>query len=366
MTTRLTVALALALSAAATTASLAQPRPPSPTPAPEPAEKIRARALLKAGNDLSRQGRQREALPLYDDAYRAYPDSRILLSVGKARHELGDLVEAADAYQRFLDDPVRVTDRVPEAEAALAAIDRLVTRVSLVVETTDATAVELAVDDAAWRPLPGGRLLRVAPGGHRVRARGGGVPFIAEAAVDAVAGVAQVVTLRLIVDPPPPPPIVEAPPPPVEAPPPVAPIEPPAIPVAAPTPPRAPGRFGALVHLAIEGKARGAAGSLGVTFAAHPRVTLSAGGIAGPSFGGFAAATVAISTGRLRPTLTGGVPIVVRDGAHVGVRGAAGVEWLVGRRTSVIADIAAEYYPSPGMFFRELMITPTVGVHARL
>ena len=48
------------------------------------------------------------------------------------------------------------------------------------------------------------------------------------------------------------------------------------------------------------------------------------------------------------------------------MRGAAGLSWAFSRRASVIADVAAEYYPSPGTFYEPFMVVPSLGLHGRL
>lgn len=406
-------ALAIVLLTAATTAQ-AQPKPtPAPAPAPTPpapapappapvppapqppsVDRVRMSALVKAGNDLATNGRPREALLLFNDAYRAFPDSRIFLNIGQAHRDLREYVESARAYQRFLDDPARDVSQDGLAQASLAALDQLVTRVTLDIQTAGADPVEIKLDGGTWEAAPVSLVIRVAPGLHHLEARGGGVTFVAQTDFNAVAGVPVIAPLRLQLDPPP---VVADPPPPVEdpAPPPTvtdAPTaEPPVATIAVVSgPPRPPGRFGALVHVAVQTEAQGATGVIGATFTPRDRLTLAIGGMAGGNYAGFATATYAFLPGALRPTATLGAIVSFYhrdpdpaqagvfgamsglDAIYPGLHAAVGAEWVLSRRVSAIAEIALDFYPSvdelPGgdPAIEPVPITPTVGLHARL
>lgn len=317
----------------------------------------------------SKAGHKAEALGLFEDAYLGYPDSRILLNIALTQRELGRLVDAAETYQRFLDDPARPADRVAQADAALAELAPQLGHLQLEVASTTDAAVEVAIDDGAWRPLPAGRLVHVGPGAHRVRARGGGAQVTAEVTVDAAAGAVVAVALRLIDEV-----VPEVAPPP----PPALPVEAPAVPDPA-TPARPPGRFGAMVAIAIDPASSGAAAVIAATFAAHPRVQVNVGGMVGGNNAAFVTATAALLPGRLRPTATvGGVlafyswsgadhmSVGTIERTLVGGHAALGVEWWPGPRVGVLAEAAVEYYPSGEPDIHPLVFTPTVGVRGRL
>lgn len=365
------LALTLLVLTAAAPLALAQP---------DPAAEAQARVVFKEGVALAKAGKKREALARFQTAYQTFPAPLILLNVGAMHRDLGEPVEAARAYQRFLDDPTRPADRVKEAETALAALDKVIGRITFVIEPADSTPIEIALDGGAWEPLPASQPIRVAAGPHRVRARGGGGALVAESAADVAAGTEQRITLRLLADAPPAPdpkpvdPVVEPTP---AQPGPVAP------PVPEPQDPggivirtaRPPGRFGVLVHAIAQSELRGATAAVGASFAAHPRATVAIGAMAGGNYGGFATVTLAVLPSALRPTVTAGAVISYYPGTDAmtnpattlfGVRGAVGGEWRASARWSAIADLAVEYYPSVPDHLESTSITPTVGVHARL
>ncbi|MEZ4403071.1 MAG: tetratricopeptide repeat protein [Kofleriaceae bacterium] len=375
MTVRATFALALVAIAAGAAPASAQPTPPGAAPTADPPAKLRARALVSEGNRLSGAGRKADALSLFEDAFREYPDPIILVNIGITLRELGRLVDAAEALQRSIDDPTAAPEIVARATAELAQVDRSLGRLVLEPETMAAAPVEVAVDDEPWRLLPPSRTLHVLPGARRVRARGGGATVVVEVAVAIAAGAEQAVPLRLIDEPPPPPP-----------PPPVITVAPVAARLPAPERPERPdvaagrpGRFGATVGLVVDPSTPGAAALIAIAIAAHPRLTLDLGGLVGGNNALLVSATGAVSTGRLRPTVSvGGVvafyradrPTMVlpREVARtlVGARVAAGLEYWRTARLGLRLEAAVEYYPSGQPDIHPLIFTPTIAARARL
>lgn len=346
----------------------AQPAPaPPPTPAPEPPAKLRAKAITRAAAEQWKLGNKQAALGLFQDAYREFPTSGGLLNLAMAERDLGLLVDAADHYRRFLEAPDRDTSRDAPATAALGELRAQLGEIVFDVTTATDEPVQIALDGEAWRELPTRRAVLVMPGTHVVLVRGGGGDRRFEQSVDLAAAGTVTLTIALISEPatPPPPPVAQ---PIVETPEP-GPAQ----------PSTRPGRFGAMVAVAIDPASAGASAQVAVTFAAHPRVQLDLGGLIGGNNAAFVSVTGALTLGALRPTVSiGGVlafyswsgadhnSVGMIDRTLVGVRAGAGLEWWATQRLGVLATAAVEYYPSGEPDIHALIVTPTLGVRGRL
>jgi tetratricopeptide (TPR) repeat protein len=169
-------AAAIAAVAVAPTAALADVREDAK------ARNSRGIARLKAGDPSG-------ALHEFEEAYAIYPSSTLLLHIGTAQKQLGRNADAANTFQRYLDDPGAEDRLVPEVRTALDALDRTVGRVSVVVDA----AAEVQIGDGAWLPAVDVRLVRVNPGSYVVRAHRDGRD--AEATLRVAAGEATIVEL---------------------------------------------------------------------------------------------------------------------------------------------------------------------------
>lgn len=365
------LSLAVALAAVVPTAQAQPTPPPAPTPPADPPAdppaKLRAAAISAAAKAQWKNGNREVALGLFQDAYREWPSSGALYNLAQAQRGLGRLVEAADNFRRFLDDPTHEASRDQLATTALAELTAQLGVITFEVTTATSAPVQLAFDGEPWRDLPAQRAVFVLPGTHVVTARGGGVTRIVETTVEVAAGGSVALAVSLVDEPPAmpmpplPEPIVERPEP-------------------APTAPAAqPGRFGALVGVSFAPAAPGAAGLVAVTYAARPRVQLDLGGLLGGNNAVFVSATGALSRGALRPTVSLGGLVAFHswsgtdhgsfgmvDRTLVGVRAGAGIEWWSSPRLGVLATAAAEYYPTGEPDIHPLIFTPTLGVRGRL
>ncbi len=157
-----------------------------------------ARALFKDGLALQEKGDLAGALDRYRAAYTKWDNPKILVNIGTAALQLGRHLEAAEAYDRFLD--TAPSDDATRAEVEKALTDALAHVGTLAITLTGGPA-ETDLDgrrlDAAARL----DRIRVEPGAHTLRARGPrGAP--AERTLNVEAG--ETVAVALDVSAPPP------------------------------------------------------------------------------------------------------------------------------------------------------------------
>src|SRR5205085_1835052 len=220
-------------------------------------------------------------------------------------------------YQRYLDHADPPADRRAEVVKILADLDARLGFVTVTINPAQGAELRLAAAD--WMPADAVARWRVSPGDVVIVARG---PDSADATktvhVDAGATVAVAIELlpsthEMGVQLPPPPP----PPPPVAKP--------------------ASHVLGVSARALVDGKVRGAAGALGAVAALGP-VGLEAGAILGPTFGGYAGASLAFTHARVRPRVAASLPFYVSDGARLATRLAAGADWRIGARISALVE----------------------------
>ncbi len=324
----------------------------APEPAPD-ANKGDAKELMQLGVKLLKSEDYLGALAVFKDAYQRFPSAKILLNIGTTQRLLNRNAEATNTYQRYLDsadaDPVRVPEVTQEIQRLEKDLGRL--------EITAPAEAELQISDGDWIPAPVGKVYRVVPGAYVVRARRLGYkPF----ELKGEAAVGQAVTVAVVLE---------------ENPAPVG------TPVFISTPPDEPSEAAqprtrlaalAIAHIDIKG---GAAMFVGGSFDVTDRVQVRAAGILGANFGGFVGGSFAVLTGSLRPTVSAGLPIFFNDGPRVGIRGAAGLEFVATRNFAVILELGVEYTLNPqeqvefsGMLrsINSTAFIPALGVTARL
>ena len=179
----------------------------------ESGDETRARALFREGVTLQDGGDPGAALEKYRAAYELWNNPKIQANIGAACDALGRPLEAARAYDRFLDATPTAGEGRKAAEAALAADLRKIGTLSVV---TSAELETLTIDGSVVADHP--ERVRVSPGTHSVDARAkDGRTGSASASV--AAGMTQSVVVELAARPE----AVEAPPSPL---PPQAPSEP--------------------------------------------------------------------------------------------------------------------------------------------
>jgi tetratricopeptide (TPR) repeat protein len=142
-------------------------------PAPRPAEaKARAQVLLKRGARHYQHAEYREALEVFRQAYGIFPSPKLLMNIGQASRELGQTVEALDAFEQFLeqagDAPARA---VAEAKQSIAEMEPQVAKLRI-----DCTmpGADISIDGKKVAVSPVTALIRVIPGTHDVRASAAG------------------------------------------------------------------------------------------------------------------------------------------------------------------------------------------------
>lgn len=424
----------LAAALLAARAAAAQPPAPSPPPPPPPPpslaeikdEQVLARALAQITNDptilvpdpamrtaaqaLMVEGVKQlqarsydQALANFLEAYAKFPSPKILLNIGSTLRDMGRLSDAANTYQRYLDDPATGGDRVAEVEALLVELDARLT--TLHVQVTPQGS-DLSIDGGPFVPVQQWLVTRVRPGLHLVRIREG--DRRAELTIHGFEGEDKQVHVR-----------VEAPPAssptPTPAPPPapaarservspwltngtqyaadsgtgrvrrtrsgyagatIAPVIPAfemdddaAIHRRDPEQVRI--SSGAIAVLRIDGKLRGVAGGLGLAIS-RGRFEGDLMALRSEVTGAYLGARVRILSGFLRPYVAAGVPGFLYDDLDstklaVGVRAAAGVELMINEHLSVQGDLGYEhFFGVEDTMFEADVFVPTVGVIGRL
>lgn len=430
------------------TAAAQAPSPPPPPPPPASLVEIRdeellAEALAQITNDpairvadpairtaaqaLMIEAVKRQQARSYDqalanflEAYARFPSPQILLHIAATLRDMGRLADAANTYQRYLDDPATDARRAGEVRELLGTLDPQLT--TLQVEVTPRGA-EVSIDGGPFVPV--GQLLvtRVRPGLHLLRVRKG--DRSSEITINGFEGEAKRVDARAPVpaEPPAPTPAPAPPPTPTPA---VAPT--PAPPAAAP-PEAIPDRVhpwltngtqysadsstgivrrtrsgyggaeiapvtplfeldddgaihlqqpartrissGAMALLRIDGKLRGVAAGLGIAVS-RGRFEGDLLALRSQVTGAYLGFRVRFLSGFVRPYAAVGVPAFLYDDEDstklaVGVRAAGGVELMINEHLSVQGDLGYEhFFGIEDTMFEADVIVPTVGLIGRL
>jgi hypothetical protein len=313
-------------------------------------DKAEARALVQTGVALLNKKDYRGALAVFKDAYSKYPSAKILLNIGTTLKALGRDVEAANAYQEYLDAEDTDPARKSEIDALLAELDAKLAVLDLAVTPADA---EMQLNLGTWIPAGPRRLVRIAPGSFAIKARREGYAP-AERRGDAPVGVQTAVAVNLIEEPPEEELDVVG----------GAALQPsirkPAV------APRARSRLGASVGAHIDPANKGAAATVGLVVELVERLEVSAGALLGPNQGAYLGATVYILTGGVRPTLSASAPMFFSDGARVSARGAGGLELVASPHLSVVAEVGVERAINPEPDIDKWSVIPSVALHGRL
>ena len=316
-----------------------------PTP-----DKTDAQSLMQSGVKLLEAKDYLGALAVFKNAYERFPSAKILLNIGTTLKLLGRDADAANAYQRYLEDSGTDPKRRAEVEKLIAKIDKTVGRVELTVTPSDA---QVAIDDDDWLHVVRAAKWRVTPGHHEIHARRDGYDAGTKS-IDVAAGESAAITLAL-----------------AETPKPVAPTV--AEPVgagirAAPVivaPPEARSRFGALVfgHFDIP---HGGAALVGATADITDRIAVRAAAILGPHVGGYVGGVVAILPHTYRPYISAGLPVFASNGARYSIRGAAGFEYELNRHLAISIEAGVEHTFDPEMNVKPTAFVPAAGIVGRL
>jgi hypothetical protein len=329
-------------------------------------EKARAEAqvLNKEGVELLGKKDFGGALDRFQRAYAAFPSPKVLLNVAAALKELGRKSDAANVYQKWLDDPGAESAKRAEVQKILSALEADSGVITITVDPADAEVqIDVAppgwlTDASAWLPARQVALWRVPAGPVVVRARKAGYQD-AEKAITVDDAVKQAVALTLTIEEKP----VETP---VVVPenPEVPPDDPEPIETPQPRPVKSV-QLGAALEVAIDGTGHGAAVSPGVVIRFVDRIDVVAKAQISGSKGAYLGASVALLRGRFRPFLGAGVPVFFSDGARFGARGAVGLSVELGK-LSIFGEAGGEYFFNPEMDFVQSVFVPVVGVRGRL
>ena len=205
-------ALAQAPTAAAQPAAAkptaAAPAKAAATPKPQSEFQKRAQAakLAKDAEAKAKAGDYAAALPLWTQAEALAPASKQRLGIAVALDKTAKVVEAAAAYQAFLDgkpDAKKEKDAVAEAEARLAALKKTPAKLVIVTEPAAPPNAKLTLDGS---PVQGAEL-SVAPGKHSLALTADGFePATRE--FEATFAESKELKLTLAALPPPPAPVV--------------------------------------------------------------------------------------------------------------------------------------------------------------
>jgi tetratricopeptide (TPR) repeat protein len=156
---------------------------------PTASDHRQANALYKEGVRQYNAGEYAGALDLFQNAFHRYPDPRILFSIATTLRQMGRSVDAANAYQRFVDDPHAEPQLVADTQTVLKVLDATVGKVEI---GFDGPPGEIQIEDSEWMPA-GTKTVRVEPGSFIVRGRRDG--FTAETTGRVNAGATAPVTL---------------------------------------------------------------------------------------------------------------------------------------------------------------------------
>lgn len=132
--------------------------------------RARAGALVDEGVALFQKGDAAAALDRFEQARALYPSPKIDFDIGEALRALGRTAEAAEAYDRFLEetgaDSREVASQRQTARTQLDRLERQLARIALRIDPDD-PAREIRIDGLVAEVRPG-RPLHLMPGRHLI------------------------------------------------------------------------------------------------------------------------------------------------------------------------------------------------------
>ena len=285
--------------------------------------------------------------------------------IARAHAKQGKLLAARADYQRLTSErlaaDVPAVFRSAQAEGAseLAAIEPRIPRLRIVVHgVPDGATVHVEVDGAAIAPAQLAEPIMLDPTEHTVIASLNGVMGTSQHVVLVEGSTIREVVFELG---PPAAPVVAAP---SAAPGPDTPVEP----VARTLSHR--GQPGAVVRLDIDplhAPHQGALVAPGLTYGVVDWLEVGAVALLGKNGKGLEPdVTFLILNGAWKPLVNVGVPIFLSDGASVGVRGAAGLQWDAVRHFGVFAQVGGAFVPNAPDGYAKAMFLPSVGLQGRI
>jgi hypothetical protein len=377
---------------------------------PDPAMRTAAQALMIEGVKHLQARSYEQALANFLEAYAKFPSPKILLNIGSTLRDMGRLSDAANTYQRYLEDPATGSERVSEVTELLVKLDEQLTTLDVHVTPRGS---DVSIDGGPYIPVGQRLVTRVRPGLHLVRIRK--ADRSAELTVNGFEGETKRVDARVELEAPAPSPA----PGPASGPPPPAPTPPEALPERVSpwltngtqyTVDSATGRVrrtrtgfggteiapisplfdmdtegelrlqypekmrissGAIGLLRIDGKLRGVAAGFGIAVA-RGRFEGDLMILRSAVTGAYLGARVRILSGFFRPYIAGGVPGFLYEDLEstkvaFGVRVAGGLELMINEHLSVQGDFGYEhFFGVEETMFESDVFVPTLGVIGRL
>jgi len=328
-------------------------RPAHAEPPPPQAGRVDAKALMQSGVRLFEAKDYLGALAVFKDAYSRFQSAKILLNIATTLTLLDRKADAANAYQRYLDaadsDPAKKADVL----AVLADLDRVLGRLEISVTPADA---EIQINDGEWVPAANVPLFRVPQGAFTVRARKDKFQSEAKSA-NLVIGEKAAIRIEMTAIPEPPPSVGSGPLGDGNG----------ELGVLAPAPAEGPRtRFAGIALAHLDLPRGGGAARVGLAFDLTGQLQVQAAALIGPTTGGYAGATFTFLPGKLRPYAAAGMPLFFSDGPRFGVRGGGGLEIVITRHVSLIAELGIEVLLNPEDDIRKVVFIPAVGATGRL
>jgi hypothetical protein len=131
-------------------------------------DRVQAQVLLGEGATLYEHGDYLGALDRFNSAYAAYPSSKILFNIGQANQLLGRLLDAREAYQKFLDEaPYATREDRTDAQAWLGKLQKSLGQLTIISATAGA---DISLDGKAIGRSPLRGPVWAIPGRHQVTA----------------------------------------------------------------------------------------------------------------------------------------------------------------------------------------------------
>lgn len=349
-------------------------------------DKADAQALVTDGVKLLKDKQYDDALAKFQAAYAKFPSPKILLNLGATLRDMGRLADAANTYNSYLTDPDSGADRIVEVKQILSDLDKSL--VLLTLEITPAGAF-YSIDGGEWLVGASSQVSRVTAGKHLVRARKAGLEDT-EVTVEGSPGDRRTVSVTLKV---------------VEQDPgvgtgtgtgtttstgtgtgkgqepgtgtgthhvghsgDVAMVDDGGTTVFTPIdePPARRRLPDLLIQTRIDGKLRGAAGAIGLSYEPIDILEVELAALLSNAYGVYAGAAYRFLDTRIRPHVAVGLPIFFSDGARVGARIAAGGEYEITPHFRVMAELGFEHFFNPEDMVEANVFVPIVGFAGRL
>jgi hypothetical protein len=134
----------------------------------KPEAKAKAQVLVGEGADLYQAGAFAAALEKWSQAYAIFPSPKILFNIGQANREVGRMVEAVEAFEKFL---AKAPDAAPDLLAeARHWRDELSPKLGKLFVDCNLDGTEIALDGKTIGKSPLSGFVRVSPGSHQVTA----------------------------------------------------------------------------------------------------------------------------------------------------------------------------------------------------